>query len=162
MRSPHPLFPYLNQLSWQECWASLKDKNVFQRVEYQNLLIYLRAYTDFEFFIQYFFPDYCQHAFSSMHMTFFQDEVVPNRRNRREVIAAPRGNAKTTFKVLFKVLHAIVYDYEQFILIIGHSAPEAEAKVRDILDELSQNTRLKAVYGDLAPVRGHGKASSKV
>lgn len=70
------------------------------------------------------------------------------------MVAAPRGNAKTTFKVLFKVLHAIVYEYEQFILIIGHSAPEAESKVRDIIEELSQNTRLKMVFGEIAPVRG--------
>jgi predicted phage terminase large subunit-like protein len=160
-RLQHPLFPYLTQLNWKDYWYYVNKRNLLQQVKYQNLLIYLRAYTDFEFFIAYFFPDYCQHPFSQMHLIFFQDEEIPDRRNRREVIAAPRGNAKTTFKVLFKVLHAIVYDYEQFIVIIGHSAPEAEAKVRDILDELSQNIRLKAVYGDLAPVRGHGKASAK-
>lgn len=96
-----------------------------------------------------------------MHGDFFEDEQEAARRGRRDVIAAPRGHAKTTFKVLFKVIHAIVYGYEQFIVIIGHSAPEAEAKVRDILEELEQNTLLAEVYGDLSPMRGQSGWSTK-
>lgn len=82
------------------------------------------------------------------------DEAEPAKRGRREVIAAPRGNAKTTFKVLFKVLHAIVYGYEKFIVIIGYSAPEAEKKVKEILEELENNNLLQEIYSTLAPVRG--------
>ncbi|MBY0402330.1 MAG: ATP-binding protein, partial [Cyanobacteria bacterium] len=77
------------------------------------------------------------------------------------MIAAPRGHAKTTFKVLFKAIHAIVYGYESFILIIGHSAPEAESKVKDILDELQNNSLLHSVFGYLAPIRGHAGWSTK-
>ncbi len=77
------------------------------------------------------------------------------RRGRRDVIAAPRGHAKTTFKVLFKALHAIVYGYEPFILVIGHSASEAQAKVQNILDELQSNQRLIAIFGELAPPLKH-------
>lgn len=79
----------------------------------------------------------------------------PHRRGRREVIAAPRGHAKTTFKVLFKALHAIVYGYEPFILIIGHSASEAQGKVQNILEELENNEILKSVFGELAPPIKH-------
>lgn len=96
-----------------------------------------------------------------MHQAFFDSEQNPARRGRRDVIAAPRGHAKTTFKVIFKALHAIVYGYEEFILIIGHSAPEAEAKVRDILTELETNTMLQEVYGQLAPVKGQPGWSTK-
>lgn len=67
------------------------------------------------------------------------------------MIAAPRGHAKTTFKVLFKAIHAIVYGYEPFILVIGHSASEAQGKVQNILDELQTNQRLISVFGELAP-----------
>jgi len=148
-------------MNWKNCFNSVKSQNLLKDPAYQNLIVYLRAYQDFEFFVQYFFPDYCPFPFSSMHLSFFDAETDPEQRNRRDVIAAPRGNAKTTFKVLFKVLHAIVYDYERFILIIGHSASEAEAKVRDILDELSQNPRLHRVFGQLAPLKGQGKANSK-
>lgn len=96
-----------------------------------------------------------------MHYDFFQAEQNPVRRGRRDVIAAPRGHAKTTFKVLFKCIHAIVYGYEQFILIIGHSAPESEGKVRDILKELEKNILLHEIYGHLAPVRGQLGWSTK-
>lgn len=148
-------------MNWNDLWDYFNQKTQLHQPENQTLLVYLRAYRDFEFFVQYFFPDYCPFPFSSMHLSFFEAEIDPQKRNRRDVVAAPRGNAKTTFKVLFKVLHAIVYEYERFILIIGHSAPEAEAKVRDILDELMQNSRLKRIYRELAPVKGQGKANSK-
>ncbi len=116
-----------------------------------NTIAYLRGYQDYGYFVEYFFAHHCQYQFSRMHEQFFTDETDPNRRGRREVIAAPRGHAKTTFKVFFKALHAIVYGYEPFILIIGHSSSEAQGKVQNILDELQNNPRLIAVCGELAP-----------
>lgn len=93
-----------------------------------------------------------------MHRDFCEAEEDPARRGRREAIAAPRGNAKTTFKLKIKAIHAIVYGYESYILVLGHSAPNAVEKVSEILDELSANPRLIQVYGALAPERGkHGK-----
>ncbi len=72
----------------------------------------------------------------------------------RQVIAAPRGHAKTTFYALIKVIHAIVYQYEAYILIIGLAQPDATRKVADVLEELRHNELLKEVYGQLAPKRG--------
>ncbi len=96
-----------------------------------------------------------------MHLDFIAAEMDPLRRGQRDAIAAPRGHAKTTFKVLFRALHSIVYGYEHFILIFGHSAPEAEAKVRDILLELENNALLQEVYGCLAPTKGQLGWSTK-
>lgn len=123
--------------------------------------IYLRAFHDFQFFITTFFPHHCGYPFSPMHHDFFAAELDPARRGRREVIAAPRGHAKTTFKVMFKCLHAILYGYEPFIVIIGHSAPEAEGKVRDILEELETNELLQEIFGALAPIQGQAGWSKK-
>lgn len=123
--------------------------------------LYVLAYADFEYFVKVFFSHHCGYGFSSMHQAFFASEINPARRGRRDAIAAPRGHAKTTFKVLFKAVHAIVYGYEQFIVIIGHSAPEAEAKVRDILEELETNPLLIEVYGPLAPSKGQAGSSGK-
>lgn len=92
--------------------------------------------------------------FSSMHLDFCAAEKDPYKRGRREVIAAPRGHAKTTFKTLFKVIHAICYNYEPFIVVVSHSAGEAQNKVRDVLEELIHNPRLINVYGPLAPRQG--------
>ncbi len=147
-------------MPWQTLWKKL-TKNNRQLTPNETLdFIYLRGYQDFEFFVRSFFPHYCQKPFSRMHQDFFEDEVKPMLRARRDVIAAPRGHAKTTFKALFKVIHAIVYDYEPFILIVAHSTPEAEEKVETVLQELCHNKLLQEVYGPLAPVRGqtHTKA----
>jgi predicted phage terminase large subunit-like protein len=123
--------------------------------------IYLRGFWDFQFFVETIFSHHCSYPFSKMHHDFFAAEAEPIKRGRREAIAAPRGHAKTTFKVIFKCLHAIVYGYEPFILIIGHSAPEAEGKVKEILDELESNALLKEIYGALAPQPGQAGCSKK-
>lgn len=94
-----------------------------------------------------------------MHLDFMAQEAVPARRGRREVTVAPRGHAKTTFKALIKVIHAIVYGYEPFIVIVGHSEVEAINKLKDIRDELEFNQRLIDVYGLLKPVTGQSMGS---
>jgi hypothetical protein len=116
--------------------------------------IFQRGYWDLAFFARFFFPHYCKAPFSPMHRDFCEAESDPARRGRREAIAAPRGNAKTTFKLKMKAIHAIVYGYESYILVLGHSAPNAVEKVSEILDELSANRRLIEIYGALAPERG--------
>jgi predicted phage terminase large subunit-like protein len=133
---------------------SLQKNGLVDKPEAIDWLVYQRAYYDFAFFASYFFPKRCRAAFSKMHMDFCRAEADPARRGRREVTAAPRSNAKTTFKLTLRALHAIVYGYDPFILIIAHSASEAEEKVGEILEELDSNPRLIRVYGRLAPVRG--------
>lgn len=131
----------------------MKQKGQLNRPSIVDELIYIRAYHDFAFFVRYFFAHHCQYHFSAMHQDFCTAEIHPARRGRREAIAAPRGHAKTTFKTLFKVIHALVYGYEPFILILSHSASEAKDKVRTIAEELQQNPRLHRVYGHLLPSR---------
>lgn len=142
-------------MSWKNLFDHWKTKGKITQSEVAHTLAYLRGFQDFKYFVEYFFPHHCQFAFSRMHDQFFTDEVAPARRGRRDVIAAPRGHAKTTFKVLFKALHAIVYGYEPFILVLGHSASEAQGKVQNILDELQNNQRLIGVFGELAPPVKH-------
>lgn len=96
-----------------------------------------------------------------MHRDFFADAQEPVRPGAREAIAAPRGHAKTTFKALLKVIHAIVYGYQPYIIILGHSASEAEEKAKDILDQLEGSERLIQVYGALAPVPGKREHGSR-
>lgn len=153
----HPNLKMLLQSS--EYLSQIQDPQTAPQV--RKVYIYLRAYWDFQFFVELFFGHHCGFPFSRMHQDFFAAESDPALRGRREVIAAPRGHAKTTFKVIFKCLHAIVYGYEPFILIIGHSTPEADGKVKEILDELDSNKLLKEVYGVLAPRPGQAGCSKK-
>lgn len=138
-------------MNWKRLYNHWKRKGKISRSEEVRTVAYLRGFQDFKYFVEYFFLHHCQYAFSGMHEHFFTDEADPDCRGRRDVIAAPRGHAKTTFKVLFKAIHAIVYGYEPFILVIGHSASEAQGKVQNILDELQNNQRLISVFGELAP-----------
>lgn len=148
-------------MSWKPLLKHLKGKNKEISAERLNYLAYQRAYWDFRFFAEYFFPHYCKEAFSPMHLVFCQSEADPARRGRREAIAAPRSNSKTTFKLKMKAIHAIAYGYESYILILGHAAPDATEKVTQILEELEGNQRLIQVYGTLAPVRGQGTWGKK-
>lgn len=147
-------------MKWHDYWKSLQKRTKLSDFE-QRLAIRLRAYQDFKFFVSLFFSHHCRFPFSPMHEDFMRSERDVQRKGKREVIAAPRGHAKTTFKMLFKALHAIVYGYEPFILVIGHSTSEAEEKVRSILDELENNERLMQVFGPLAPRRGHYKGMGR-
>ena len=117
------------------------------------------AFKNFQYFVDTFFPKHCRHPFSEMHHDFFEAEQIPDRRSRHDVIAAPRGHAKTTFKVIFKVIHAIVYGYEPFIVIIGRTKEDARAKVVEILEELESNRLLQDVYGRLLPKGGKRSGS---
>ena len=104
---------------------------------------------NFDEFIRRFFNEHVWGEFSEMHQDIIEREKRPERRGTLEVDAAPRGNAKTVFRVLIKVIHSIVYEYHPFTVIIGYSNSEAEGKVRDIRDELLHNEELIQVYGKL-------------
>ena len=112
---------------------------------------YLRGYRDMAFFAKTFFPHLCERPFSTMHEDFCRAEQQPQPRGQKVVIAAPRGNAKTTLKLHIKIIHAIVYEYEPFILILTHAKSEAREKGLALLEELEQNTAIQQVYGSFSP-----------
>lgn len=99
-----------------------------------------RCKTDMALFIREFFPEHFYGAFSEMHEDFIRlmslNPDGTRKNGQRVVIAAPRGNAKTTFWSLISCVHSVVYCYEPFTLLLGYSADEAQKKVRDIHDEL--------------------------
>ena len=116
-----------------------------------------RCRYDLKYFVEYFFPHHFWGEMSEMHRAFCEVDKDKQRRGLKEAIAAPRGNAKTTFKVLIDPIHDIVYGFERFILIIGYSDTEAIDKVKDIRNELLSNENLRAVYGKLvSPKCGMG------
>ena len=141
---------WLNLPNFKRPRHSSESKSV---VNLNNEGVKDRAFTDFDFFVREFFPHHAEKEFSQMHRDFCQIETEPDLRGVNRVTAAPRGNAKTTFRVIFKSLHAIVYGYHPFIIIIGYSESEAIDKVKDIRDELVMNERLIEVYGRLASAK---------
>jgi predicted phage terminase large subunit-like protein len=116
-----------------------------------------RGRFDYGFFVETFFPEMLWGKPSPMHRFIFDlESETQDCRDRKDQgrnvsLAAPRGNAKTTLGVIIKAIHAICYDYEDFILVIAYSKAEATDKIKDIRDELKYNEKLREVFGDLVP-----------
>jgi predicted phage terminase large subunit-like protein len=111
------------------------------------------CYTDHELFIREFFKGFFWGELSPMHRMFCEWEREPDRKGVNTVTAAPRGHAKTVFRGLIKPIHAIVYGYRHFIVLIGYSSNEAEGKTGDIRNQLLHNEHLIEVYGSLLDKR---------
>lgn len=91
-----------------------------------------------------------------MHHQFFDWMSNPLLRGQRLVIAAPRGYAKTTLFVLVKIIHTIVYQSEQYIVIVCQNNSEARERVGQIANELQHNSFIQAVFGRLLKPRTGG------
>jgi len=106
------------------------------------------AYWNVGFFAKFFLGEYCLLPFSQMHFDLFQKN--PERRGRHEVIAAPRGHAKTTIRSFIDIVHDICYRLEDYILIISETATVGDDRVRDLKYEIETNERIREYFGDLS------------
>ncbi|WP_312938870.1 phage terminase large subunit [Oscillibacter sp.] len=67
----------------------------------------------------------------------------------RRAIEAPRGHAKSTTFTFKDDLHAAVYAYKHYIIILSDSSEQAEGFLTDLKTELEENAALKEDFGDL-------------
>ncbi|ACV64895.1 phage uncharacterized protein [Desulfofarcimen acetoxidans DSM 771] len=67
----------------------------------------------------------------------------------RRAVAAPRGHAKSTNLTFKDTLHAIVYEYKPYILILSDSSDQAQGFLSDIRGELEENLAIREDFGDL-------------
>ena len=67
----------------------------------------------------------------------------------RRAIEAPRGHAKSTTFTFKDDLHAAVYAYKHYIIILSDSSEQAEGFLADIKTELEENAALKEDFGEL-------------
>lgn len=74
---------------------------------------------------------------------------VNDQQGCRVAIAAPRGHAKSTTITFKDILHAILYQYKHYILILSDSSDQAEVFLGDLRGELEDNTEIKEDFGDL-------------
>lgn len=108
--------------------------------------IYYRCATDLEAFSAIFFPHYCKYPFNTFHYDTFGSEKF-GQRGYRKANAAPRGNAKSTIKVLIKPIHDVCYKLEKFIVCISNTEDQAVSKLKDIQGEFYDNEMLIDIYG---------------
>lgn len=69
----------------------------------------------------------------------------------KRAVAAPRGHAKSTTFTFKDDLHAILYEYKHYILIISDSSDQAEGFLEDIQTEIEDN---KAIIEDFGLLEG--------
>lgn len=76
-------------------------------------------------------------------------KVISRLKGSRQVVAAPRGHAKSTNFTFKDSLHAILYAYKHYILILSDSSDQAEGFLDDIKTELEDNANIIMDFGSL-------------
>lgn len=67
----------------------------------------------------------------------------------RMATAAPRGHAKSTNFTFKDTIHAIIYEYKHYAIIISDSTEQAEGFLEDIKAELEDNPNIVEDFGNL-------------
>lgn len=80
-----------------------------------------------------------------------QDARMINRLpGTRRAAAAPRGHAKSTTLTFKGTMHAVLYQYKHYPILISDSSEQAEGFLESIRVELEENTALREDFGPLA------------
>ena len=76
-------------------------------------------------------------------------KVISRMDGSHQVVAAPRGHAKSTNFTFKDSLHAILYRYKHYIMILSDSSEQAEGFLDDIKTELEDNGNIIMDFGSL-------------
>lgn len=121
---------------------------------------------DMEFFGRAYFPHYFSRPSPEFHKeldAIWQQGVLKGQypitpakiieisrmNGTKRVAAAPRGHAKSTTLTFKGTMHAIVYGYKHYPIIISDSSEQAEGFLDNIRVEFEENEFLKEDFGDL-------------
>lgn len=75
-------------------------------------------------------------------------EISKAKGNRR-AIEAPRGHAKSTTFTFKDAIHASMYGYKHYIIILSDSSEQAEGFLGDIKTEFEDNVAIREDFGEL-------------
>lgn len=116
-----------------------------------------RAQEDFTFFRRKYFPHYCVVAEDSLLHVWLDTNLsalADSKEGRKLAIAAPRGEAKSTFVGLLFVLWVILTGRKRYILLIADALEQASVLLDAVKEELEFNARLAV---DFPEGTGKGK-----
>jgi hypothetical protein len=108
--------------------------------------VLVECFDDTAKFAKYFFPDRFSAPFSNLHNEIFK---LIDGRDKRVVIAAPRGLGKTSIVGLALAAKAILFRQAHFIVYVSNSATSAEAQTENLKRELLSNKMIRRVFGDI-------------
>lgn len=160
------LLEYLNRDNSPERLKLLEDYKRGAILTGKNGLRKKLAALDLEYFGKAYLPHYFVRKNPEFHRDLdkiWQDGVLkgiaPSSKEvsdhisrlpgSRRAVAAPRGHAKSTNLTFKDDLHAILYEYKHYILILSDSSDQAEGFLEDIRSELEENQSIKEDFGDL-------------
>ena len=121
-----------------------------------------RAFNDFEFFSRTYFPHYIRQKEDEktgkmrdvepalFHKWCYENlpRIVKLKTSVSQVIAASRGEAKSTYIMIFTI-YCICYGLKHYILFIQDVYEQAAIMIESIKAELEFNQRLKADFPDI-------------
>ncbi len=116
----------------------------------------LDAVHGYEFFDRTYFPHYGKAAPSTLHTYLYErlPAVLAAKTGQRDVIAAPRGEAKSTKISLSFVLWALALQRLHYVIIIMDAFEQAAEQLEALKAELEANPRLACDFPELC---GQGK-----
>ena len=124
---------------------------------------YRRAATDLEYFGKYYLPHYFSlpappfhRALDALWRERVMDGADPvrdaarilSKTGTRTAVAAPRGHAKSTVMSLKNALHAALYGYKRYILLVSDTETQAVGFLDAIKSELEENPRILRDFGE--------------
>lgn len=68
----------------------------------------------------------------------------------RRAVAAPRGHAKSTNLTMKDTLHAVLYQYKHYPILLSDSTEQAEGFLEALREELEENQAIREDFGELA------------
>ncbi len=121
---------------------------------------------DMEFFGRAYFPHYFSRPSPEFHRdldAIWQQGVLKGRypltpRDARAIsrmpgcrraVAAPRGHAKSTTLTFKGTMHAVLYEYKHYPIILSDSSDQAEGFLENIRVEFEENGLIQEDFGDL-------------
>lgn len=122
---------------------------------------------DMEFFGRAYFPHYFSKPSPEFHreldaiwqqgvlkgrypLTAADTKMISRLPGTRRAVAAPRGHAKSTNLTFKGTMHATLYGYKHYPIIISDSSEQAEGFLDNIRVEFEENTAILEDFGVLA------------
>ena len=107
--------------------------------------------TDFKKFCEYYLAESFPSPWSPFHLWLIEkiEDVVLRHSDEetRNVVAAPRGHAKSTITSFAFPIWCACYGYKKFIVIISATGPVAKQFIIDIRNELEFNDKIIRDFG---------------
>ena len=114
-----------------------------------------RCANDLALFAKTYLPDMFPSDWSSFHIETMHrlEEIMFNSPDKQtfDVVAAPRGHAKSSVVSFLSIIHACCYprDDNKFILLISATTPVVRQFITDLRNTLQFNDRIRDSFGEM-------------